>query len=160
MYKGGWRTGGRSVKKQENGFHMNLPFLLWVPSAIFSPDVFLYFSLCLTSPSLLLAPSPACFSNSLFICCLQRVALSLEDDGYPWGGRGSSLPPPPHSYPGPSATSLLRGQYNAEEKEKDSSFCIPFWGAGMTYTSCKSSFLSYFLHWSNITTTTSHYYFP
>lgn len=72
---------------------MNLPFLFWVPSRLllsFSPDFFLcslsimLLFLFLFSISLLsLSPSPAHCGNSLFICCLQRVALSLEDDGYP-----------------------------------------------------------------------------
>lgn len=139
----------------------------------FSPDRFLCptcccFFFCFSISLLSLFPSPAYCRNSLFICCLQRVALSLEDDGYPWGGDASSPPPPPppppQSHPGPSShhslyTTTMRPVQRRGERE-GVLICLPFKGAGMTCTSCISPFLSRFLHWSNITTTTSQYYFP
>lgn len=81
---------GRLRKWQEKMFFLNL--VLRVPLTRshlpVSPSLALRPPCCVFSISLTsVPPSPTCCGNIFFffICCLQRVALSLEDDGYPWG---------------------------------------------------------------------------
>lgn len=115
--------------------------------------------LCLTS----VPPTPACFGNSVFICRLQHVALSLEDDGYPWGEGGCVPPtPPPHSprsSPGPSShhnlyiTTMRPAQYRRERdgvlilppylRSRDDTYIFPVFSTG-----------------NNNATTASHCYSP
>lgn len=88
-----WGLLGRKRKEQENRFHMNLWFLFL--GAVYTRiSLFLLISFFLLCPSFFfffphflshLCPSFTSLycGNGVFICCLQRVALSLEDDGYP-----------------------------------------------------------------------------
>lgn len=146
-------------RRREKGniyIYIKLPFLDFQLDSSSPLSFILLFSFsvfCLTSLSALHQPTVVTVFYLLF-------AARGSQSGWWWlslrRGGEYSLPPSKLILPPPlttASTPLQWGEYNAEEKEKE-----PHFVAGRTCTTFYRSpfFPFYFLHWSNITTTTSH----